>query len=60
MPFTRVVGPNTVRVKEQFVGTADDGGRKEVDGRNCRNGMGADAAGGGPIVITGSLAIESP
>ncbi len=40
VPFMRVVGPNTVRDKEQFVGTADDGGCKEVNGRNCRNGMG--------------------
>ncbi len=55
----RVVGPNAVGDKEQFVGTADDGGRKEVDGRNCRMEW-AGAAGGGPIVITGSLAIKSP
>jgi hypothetical protein len=36
----RVVGPDAVRDKEQFVGTPDDGGHKEVDSRNRRNGMG--------------------
>ncbi len=31
-PFTRGIGPNTVRDKEQSIHTVNDGGRKKVNG----------------------------